>query len=191
MIENNIHLEQEHPATGLKFFLASMEEKHIKHLIALAKDSSLIDLLGWNTFFEAGETEQFIQAISSCAFPYSRNSQPVALGIYLAPESFPIGYVVLKGLNRDLFTAEIGIAILDKKHRSKGYGRLALQRFIDYAFNELKIQTIGAVILCSNKKSITMFKKLNFLPNQIMHQSWAMPNGELVDILLMELKSTM
>jgi diamine N-acetyltransferase len=109
------------------------------------------------------------------------------LGIYLEPEGLPIGYVILKGFNQDLFTAEVGIAILDKKHKNKGYGSLALNRMIIYAFNELNIKTIGAVILMSNKPSINMCKKLGFVVREIMPKSWSMANGELVDMVWMEL----
>ncbi|MEB3340176.1 GNAT family N-acetyltransferase [Okeania sp.] len=186
-MDERILLDQEHKAAGSKFFLASMPDNHVKHLIKLAQDESLIDLLGWNTFFQPNETEEFIEAISSYAFPYSRQSQPIPFGIYLGVESFPIGYVVLKGLNRDLLTAEIGIAILDKKYTNKGYGSLALKRLIIYAFEELYIQRIGAVALLSNNRSINVFKNLGFLVREVMYKSWPMPNGELADMVLMEL----
>ncbi|NES02528.1 MAG: GNAT family N-acetyltransferase [Okeania sp. SIO2F4] len=185
-MDERILLEQEHTAAGAKFFLASMTNSDIKHLIKLAQDESLIDLLGWNTFFNPDETEEFIEAISSYAFPYSRKSQPLPFGIYLDPEDFPIGYVVLKGLNMDLLTAEIGIAILDKKYRNKGYGTLALKRLIIYAFQELNIQTIGAAILLSNKRSINLFKNLGFVVTEIMYKSWPMPNGDLADMVLVK-----
>ncbi|NEP57086.1 MAG: GNAT family N-acetyltransferase [Symploca sp. SIO2G7] len=180
-------LEQEDKATGLKIFLASLDTSHIKHLIKLAQDPGLPDLVGWDTFFELDDTEQFIQAISLYAFPYSRQSQPIVFGIYLKPEGLPIGYVVLKGLNKDLLTTEIGIAILDKEYRSKGYGKLALKGLIIYAFEELNIQKIGAVILLSNKRSINLFKNLGFVVTETMYKSWPMPNGELADMVLMEL----
>ncbi len=188
-METEILLEQEHRATETKIFLASMENSHIKHLIKLAQDPSLIDLVGWDTFFETDETEQFIEAISSYAFPYSRKSQPIVFGIYLDTSDLPIGYVVLKGLNMDLLTTEIGIAILDKRYRNKGYGKLALKRLIIYAFDELNIQTIGSVILLSNKSSISMCKNLGFVVRETMYKSWAMPNGKLADMVLMELKN--
>ena len=164
-----------------------MEESHIQHLIKLAQDPSLPDLVGWNTFFEVDETEKFIEAISSYAFPYSRKSQPLAFGVYLAPEKLPIGYVVLKGLNMDLFTTEIGVAILDKKYRGKDSGKLALNTLINYTFNQFNLQRIGAVILLSNKRSINLFKKLGFVIIEIMYKSWPMPNGDLADMVLMEL----
>lgn len=185
-MSERILLEQEHKATGTKIFLKPMEDNHVKHLINLARDPSLMDLLGWNTFFEPDETEQFIQAISSYAFPYSQKSQPVVFGIYLQTQGLPIGYVVLKGLNMDLLTVEIGVAILEQKYRNKGYGKLALKRMIDYTDHELGIKTIGAAILCSNKASINMFKNLGFVEKEIMYKSWEMPNGELVDMIFME-----
>ena len=83
-MDEKILLEQEHKPTGFKVLLTSMEDSHIKHLIKLAQDQSLIDLLGWNTFFEPDDTEQFIQAISDYTLPYSRKSQPLVFGVYLA-----------------------------------------------------------------------------------------------------------
>ncbi|MDY6805099.1 MAG: GNAT family N-acetyltransferase [Cyanobacteriota bacterium] len=181
-------LEQEHKATGLKVFLASMEDSHIKHLIQLARDPSLIDLMGWDTFFEADDTEKFIEDISNFALPYSRKSQPLVFGVYLVPEGLPIGYVALKGFNMELLTAEIAVAILDLKYRNKGHGRLALKRAIDYVFDEIGIKTIAAAILVDNKMSINMVKRLGFIVKEVMYDSWLMPNGDLADMLWMELK---
>lgn len=79
------------------------------------------------------------------------------------------------------------MAILDQKYRSKGYGKLALKRLINYAFDELQIQTIGSAILSSNKSSVNMCKNLGFVVREIMYKSWPMPNGDLVDMVLMEL----
>ncbi len=70
MIDEKILLEQEHKATGFKVLLTYMEDSHIKHLIKLAQDESLINLLAWNTFFEADDREQFIETISDFTLPY-------------------------------------------------------------------------------------------------------------------------
>ena len=185
-MNETILLEEEHKATGFKVFLTSINSSHIKHLIKLAQDPSLVDLMGWNTFFKKDETNQFIEAISSYSLPYCRRSQPLIFGVYLDTEDFPIGYAVLKGFNMDLLTSEIGVAILDKKYRNKGYGKLALKRLISYAFDELQIKTIGSAILLSNKSSINMCKNLGFVTTEIMYKSWPMPNGELVDMAFME-----
>jgi RimJ/RimL family protein N-acetyltransferase len=182
-------LEQTHPATGSKVFLTFMEESHIRHLIKLVRKPDLIDSIGWNTFLEDDDKEGFIESVSGYSLPYSRKSPPIVFGVYLTQGALPIGYVALKGLNQDLLTAEIGIAILDQKYHNKGYGRLVLKRMITYAFDELQIKTIAAIILATNKQSINMVKRLGFVVKEIMYHSWPMPNGTLADMLWMEITS--
>ncbi len=185
--KSKILLEQEYKKTKQKVFLASLEDIQIKHLIGLAQDPSLMELMDWRGLFELDETEKFIQAISSYGCPCSRTSQILLLGIYLELERLPIGYVVLKGFNMDLLTAEVGIAILDQKYRNRGYGTIALNQIIIYGFDELRIQTIVAAIFPSNKSSLNLFKKLGFIVRETMYKSYSMANGELVDMLWMEL----
>ena len=182
-------LEITHPTTGHKIFLERMDDSHIQGLIRLAQDPSLAPLVGWDTFFELDAIEEFIKAISLFAFPYSRDSQPIVLGIYLDVEDLPIGYVVLKGINMELHTAEFGIAILDKRYRGQGYGWLASDLFIDYAFSELGFKVIAAAVLTSNRKSLNMFERLGFTTRETWHYFWPLPNGNKVDMLWMELTS--
>jgi len=184
---DKILLEQVHKATGLKLILATLEEEHIKHLITLLQDPELPELMGWNTFLQQNNTNEFLETISAYVFPYSQKSPPIVLGIYLNLNDLPIGYAVLKGLNSALLTAEIGVATLEKKYRSKGYGKIALNCMIDYGFNQLGLQTIAAAILVSNKPSKNMGKKLGFTIRETMYKAWLMPNGDLADMLWMEL----
>ena len=64
---------------------------------------------------------------------------------------------------------------------------LGLKRIINYVFDELHLQTIGVTILSSNQSSINMCKNRGFVVREIMYNSWSMPNGDLVDMLWMEL----
>lgn len=180
-------LEQVHKATGYKVILAAMEETHLKHLIKLLKDPELTELMGWDTFFEQDNIKGFLESVSDYSLPYSRKSQPIVFGIYSNLNDLPVGYVVLKGFNRELLTAEVGVATLEKKYRRRGYGKLALNCMINYGFNQLGLQTIASAILASNKTSTNMCKKLGFTIKETMHKAWLMPNGELADMLWMEL----
>lgn len=63
-------LKQEHKATQIRIFLCSLEESHIQHLIQLAQDKDLVNLMGWNTFFETNDIPGFIEAISEYTLPY-------------------------------------------------------------------------------------------------------------------------
>ena len=168
----------------------SAEDSHIQHMIKLARDPKLVNPMGWNPFFELDQIELFIEAISEYTLPYSRNSQPLVLGICLAEDELPIGYTVLKGINPDLGTAEVGLAVLERQYRSKGYGRLGLQRTVIYAFEVLGLKTIGAAILASNQASINMCTKTGFKIREVLPDSWSMPNGDLADMIWMEIENT-
>lgn len=176
---------QDHNNSQEEIRLSTMTDRHLNHLIELAKDPDLAYLMGWE--IASDNTDVFTDSISSYAFAYSRQSQPIVFGIFLDLQALPIGYVVLKGLNKKLHTCEIGIAILDKTQRHKGYGTLASSKLITYAFDELNMQRIGAAILLSNKASIAMFSKLGFTTVDTLYESWPMPSGELADMVLMEI----
>ncbi|MCV6636933.1 GNAT family N-acetyltransferase [Candidatus Albibeggiatoa sp. nov. NOAA] len=176
------------PISGFTFHLGLMSDEHHKHLIKLAQNPQLSDSMGWDTFFKDDDIKGFLSAISEHALPYSQVSQAVIFGIYPSSEALPVGYVVLKGFNPDLQTAEIGIAILDQKF--KGLGRLAAGLMIEYGFAKLQLNTIAATILCSNQNSINTSKKLGFETKSILYQSWTLPSGELTDMVWQELNST-
>jgi len=176
------------PVAGFEFHLSLMSDEHIKYLIKLAQNPKLSDLMGWDTFFEDEDITGFLAAISEYALPHSQPSQAIVFGIYPDSELLPVGYVVLKGCNQDLRTAEIGTAILAQKF--KGLGRLATGLAIEYSFKQLQLNTIAATILCSNKDSINASKKLGFETKITLYQSWALPNGELADMVWQEVNST-
>jgi len=162
-----------------------MTEEHLQHIVRLAQDPTLINTMGWNTFFEINETKAFIEAIAEYTFAYSCPSPPIVFGVYLDTEPLPIGYSVLKGINKKQHTAEIGVAILHQLYRPKGYGRLVLKLTVDYAFSHLNIETIGAAILESNKPSVNMCKRIGFVVKR--REPWEMPDGSQKDMLLLEI----
>ncbi|MGV6808517.1 MAG: GNAT family N-acetyltransferase [bacterium] len=179
-----VPLKYDHPATGSSIVLKQMPTSHIKHLITLAQDTSLIAMMGWDTHFERDDIKGFIGAIAECTFAYSRPSHFLVWGIYLPAEDFPIGYAILKGINHDLRTAEVGVAILDTYYRPKGYGRLVLQCTSKYAFEELGLGKLGVAILASNKSSINMCKRTGF--QCIKTDNWEMPDGTTEAMWLMD-----
>ena len=76
-MNQTILLEQNHKATGLKIFLASMQDSHIKHLIKLAQEPTLASSMGWDTNFADNDIEGFMASIANFALPYSRKSSPI------------------------------------------------------------------------------------------------------------------
>jgi len=167
--------------------LLCLERKDITHLIKLAKNNDLVNHLGWDPYFEEHEINRFIDAISEHTLHFSKKSKPIIFGIFPNSSKLPVGYTVIKGINEQLLSAEIGVAILDKNIKNKGYGPLSLRKLIDYAFQELNLKKLEATILASNKASINMVKKAGFVERKFMPKSWKMPNEELVDMIWFEL----
>jgi RimJ/RimL family protein N-acetyltransferase len=94
----------------------------------------------------------------------------------------------LKGVNYEKAAAELGIAIMDSRYRSGGYGSEALTLAIDYAFNTLHVSLVGLTVFPSNIRAIRAYKKVGFEKVNILQKAWTMPNGEQVDMLLMEFR---
>jgi len=85
-------------------------------------------------------------------------------------------------------SAELGIAIVDSKFRSEGYGTDALTLAVEYAFNDLKLRLIGLTVFPSNTLAIKAYTKVGFNNVEVLEKSWMMPSGEQMDMILMELK---
>jgi RimJ/RimL family protein N-acetyltransferase len=153
----------------------------------LSGDPELIDTMGWHPF-KNDEKERFLTAIETLTLPYCGNGQPITFSIITTKGDFPIGYVTLKGVNYEKAAAELGIAIMDSRYRSGGYGSEALTLAIDYAFNTLHVSLVGLTVFPSNIRAIRAYKKVGFEKVNILQKAWTMPNGEQVDMLLMEFR---
>jgi len=75
------------------------------------------------------------------------------------------GTVILSDIDWKNRNAQIHIKIVnDEKFRQKGFGQKAVSAMVQYAFRELNLHCIYAVILEKNLPSQNMFKKCGFIP---------------------------
>lgn len=174
------------PIKNIGVYLSPLTDDHIAHLIGFSDDPELIDTMGWHPF-RGNESERFIETIEILTLPDCGNGDPVTFCIIAHKHDVPIGYVTLKGIHNDKAKAEIGIAIMDRRYRSGGYGTEALKLAADYAFNTISLTNIALTVFPSNTRAIKAYKKVGFRTADILKKSWTMPNGEKIDMLLMEL----
>jgi RimJ/RimL family protein N-acetyltransferase len=167
-------------------YLSPITHNHITHLIGFSDDPELIDTMGWHPF-QHNECERFIKAIEVLTLPDRGNGDPITFCIITQKDDVPIGYVTLKGINKDKAKAEIGIAIMDRQYRSGGHGAEALKLAADYAFNTMNLVSIALNVFPSNIRAIKAYEKVGFKTIDVLKKSWTMPNGNKVDMLLMEL----
>ena len=87
--------------------------------------------------------------------------------------------------NITLSNAEIGI-VVNEEFQNRHYGLEALKRFIDYGFNDLKLEEIYLVVYSNNYRAIHLYEKLGFVPYKTF-KNVAIINGDAVDTIYMKL----
>ena len=172
--------------TGTRIYLSPIEDEHIKHYISLSDDPELIATMGWEPF-RPNEKSRFIDFCKVLTLPNLKDSESIVFSITDTTNNKPVGYVSIKGIDRVEGLAEIGIAIMDKEYRGKGYGVEALRQAVNYAFNELGLTLLGLTVFPSNKRAIKTYEKVGFQKIELLKNSWIFPNGEYTDMLLMKL----
>lgn len=74
-----------------------------------------------------------------------------------------LGFVRLEGIEWTHGTGSIKLAIGDLAERSKGYGGEALQLMLRFAFNELNLHRVSALVGEDNPGALKFFQKYGFL----------------------------
>ena len=163
-----------------------LNREHINHYMSLSKDMELVANMGWKPF-ESHEEKLFRQTIEVLSVPYCIKSEAITFSIMDTIGNKPIGFVSIKGINKVKSFAEIGIAIVEKEYRDRGYGTEALEMIIDYAFNKLNLTLLGLTVFPFNERAIAVYEKVGFHKKKILKNSWLLPNGEYSDMWLMEI----
>ena len=169
-----------------RIILANLDDDHINRYISLSDDPELVATMGWKPF-QSDEKERFIQTVESLSVPYCTKGKAIIFSIVSTAGNKAVGFVSIQGINEAKSFAEIGIAIMDREYRNRGYGTEALRRVVDYAFNELGLTLLGLTVFPSNERAITAYEKVGFRKKEFLKNSWLLPNGEYADMWLMEL----
>ncbi len=168
--------------------LVPLDRRDIPRFIELSHDPELVATMGWRPF-GPDEEERFVATMNVLSVPCAGSGPPIAFGIHAAGVDRPIGYVCLKGIDEARATsAELGIAIMEKEYRSLGYGTEALRLAIRYAFEELGLDLVALTVYPDNTRAIRAYEKTGLGRTRILEKAWQQPDGDYVDILLMELR---
>ena len=169
-----------------RVYLSSLENGHIDRYISLSDDPELLATMGWRPF-AAYEKERFLQWFQILTLPYLDSGKTMVFSIISANDHKAIGFVSTKGMGETQASAEVGIAIMEKEYRGKGYGTEALTQAVDYAFKELRLTLLGLTVFPSNQRAIRAYERVGFRKKELLKYSWILPSGEHSDMWLMEL----
>ena len=119
--------------------------------------------------------------------PNLNGGKAIVFSIINTANNEAIGYTSIKGINETEARAEVGIAIMERQYRGQGYGTEALRHVAEYAFNKLGLTLLGLTVFPSNQRAIRAYEKVGFRKTRVLENSWLLPDGEYVDMWVMEL----
>lgn len=108
------------------------------------------------------------------------------LRLVIENEKGPIGTVELFDVDVHHSRAGVGVMIVEKEDRSKGYATEALQLLQNYSFQHLQLHQLYCNIAVDNEGSIALFEKLGY--QRIgLKKDWVKVNQVYLDICLYQL----
>lgn len=102
-----------------------------------------------------------------------------------AKGKIPVGTVGLSHIDYRNQIAELGI-LIDKDWQHKGIGREALNLLIEFAWNEMNMRKIKALVFKENEAAINLYKSCGFVEEGILKKE-IFKNGEFKDVVIMAL----
>jgi RimJ/RimL family protein N-acetyltransferase len=167
--------------------LIPFDRRDIPRFMELSHDPELVATMGWRPF-GPDEEERFVATMNVLSVPYAGSGPPIVFGIHADGVNRTIGYVCLKGIDDARDSAELGIAIMEKEYRNLGYGTEAVRLAIRYAFETLGLELVGLTVFPENIRALVAYQKAGFNKAKLLEKAWLQPDGNYVDILLMELR---
>lgn len=140
--------------------MRAIETKDLNLLKTLINDSNIENKLGgWSFPVSDYGQEKWIQSIQE------DNSQK-CLRLIIEVNEEAVGTIILSDIDMKNGNAEIHIKMLYQQN--KGYGTQCIKMLCDYAFNELRLNVIYAIVLENNIASQKTFEKCGFLKEGIL-----------------------
>lgn len=98
----------------------------------------------------------------------------------------PIGLIDIFDLEVKDRRAALGILLVNKTDRGKGYGSEVLKIISNYCFSHLGLHQVYANVTIDNEASIHLFEKHNYIKAGVK-KDWVLVNGRFKDEILFQL----
>lgn len=143
---------------GKKTVLRALTGDDSAMLVELVNDPQTENMIGGKSYPVSFEEQ--------CRWMEGQSGRTDILRCIVADRNLPgegLGTVILGDIDHINGTAQVHIKMDAKKGRGKGYGLDALKTLTGYAFDEMRLNCIYAVIASYNKPSIGLFEKAGFM----------------------------
>lgn len=96
-----------------------------------------------------------------------------------------IGHCELNNINHTTHSARIcRVLIGDKTYRNKGYCKLIIKELINYAINELKLNSLTLKVYQKNIKAVECYKNCGFEIKGTIHKSYVRENTYWTSLIM-------
>lgn len=146
--------------TGDRIELCTAETEDVEFLQEAVSDPSIWKAVGRNTPYNLEQEREFFQNVFC-------NQQSIHLLITVGND--PIGVVAFEGIDNEVGTAEINYWIVPSSRR-EGYGTEAVDRFVQYGFDQLHFHKIVARVSEFNDPSKRLLERIGFAEEGVQRE---------------------
>ena len=167
--------------TGNEINLRALEPEDLDFLYQIENNESFWEISHTQTPFSRFILKQYLENAHLDIF----ESKQLRLVIEDKSTKKQIGMIDLFDFNPQHKRAGIGI-LIQPDFQNKGFASEALSLLIKYAFSHLNLHQLYANIIADNSKSISLFKKQNFIKVGIKKE-WLLSEEKYKDEVLFQL----
>ncbi len=95
-----------------------------------------------------------------------------------------IGDISLRDINWRNRSAELGIAIGDKRYWNQGYGTEGVNLFLQHCFDTLNLERVSLRVFENNLRAIRVYQKCGFVKEGILRKA-EYHHGKYIDVIIM------
>lgn len=160
--------------------LRALEPEDLNFLYKLENDESIWEVSNTQTPYSKFVLKQYLKNAHKGIY----EAKQLRLAICDADERL-IGLIDLYDFDPKHRRAGVGIIISSEADRNLGYGKAAVIQLCHYAFAELQLHQLYAVIAEDNLASIKLFEGLGFVQTG-RQKDWIFSNGSFKDQLFFQ-----
>ncbi|KGX92318.1 N-acetyltransferase [Pontibacillus halophilus JSM 076056 = DSM 19796] len=158
-----------------RLVLREITKKDSQGIFSCFSHDGITQYYGQDTLRRIEEAEAFVDSFATSY----KEKRGIRWGIEVEGEQQIIGTIGYHAWSEKHKRAEVGYEIHPKQWR-KGYASEALDKVLQYGFNELSLRRIGAVVFKENIPSQQLLTKFGFVKEGVL-RDYMYQNGEAYD----------
>jgi len=164
---------------GKRIFLREVEEADLDSIVKWRNDPEILrKLFSYLPLCKVKQRKWYEKYLDD-------DTQQIFI-IEVKEQKTPIGTIGLTNIDYKNQRAELAIMIGEKDHWGRGLGEEALNLLVKFAFNEMNLRKIKALVFSDNDKAIKLYEECGFKEEGILREE-IFKKGKFKDVVVMSL----